>query len=321
MESVLPVILTSTENRFKDEDKRTNINTYVVQKKLGSGPFSKIKLAHNKNDSKYYAIKQYNKSVLKKKKELVKGKDGKTIYRDNFQDVLNEMRVMKQLNHENVITLHEVIDDPDSEKIYLVIDYCEKGQVIDWDDTNMKFFSCREEKVLSESEISRIMVQAVTGIEYLHGKGIVHRDIKPQNMLETSAGIIKLIDFDIAAINGKDLNINKTRGTLHFMSPEMCKKSLASGDEWKMCITSDIWALGVTLYCFIYQRLPFLEQSLIGLINCIENSPPPFLSAREISKELKDLLLKLLEKNPSKRIKLEDVRTHEWFKKQLVEKK
>lgn len=310
-------IETKKENRFKDGENKTNINDYVVIKKIGSGPFSKIKLALNKKDEKYYALKQYNKSVLKKKKELVRSKEGKTIYRDNFQDVLNEISVMKLLNHRNVIKLKEIIDDPDSEKIYLVEDYCEKGQIIDWDEKKMEFKSCREGKPIPEKELARIFKQVVAGLEYLHNSGIVHRDLKPQNILEKEDGTIVLIDYDIAAVNGVDLVINKARGTLHFMSPEMCKKSLASSDEWTVCITSDIWALGVTLYCFVYLKLPFFEDSLIGLINAIEGKDPTFLETRKISDELKDLLLKLLEKDPSKRIKLADVKNHEWFKANL----
>ena len=304
---------TTKENRFKDDKNRTNINDYIIEKKLGSGPYSKIKLGLNKVTSQYFALKQYNKAVLKKRKELVRSKEGKTIYRDNFQDVVNEITIMKLLNHKNVIKLFEVIDDPSSEKIYLVEEYCQKGQVIDWDEKKMVFKSCREEIRLSEKELARVFRQVVEGLDYLHGSNIVHRDLKPQNILECNDGTVKLIDYDIAAVNGTDLNINKARGTLHFMSPEMCKKSLATSDEWTVCLTSDIWALGVTLYAFVYLKLPFFEDSLIGLINSIENKDPPFLDEREISAELKDLMLKLLEKDPSQRIKLPDVKAHKWF--------
>lgn len=304
------------ESRVKGESKQKILGDYIIEKKIGSGPLSKIKLAFHSKEGKHYAIKQYNKALLLKKKELVRTKDGNTIYRDNFQDVLNEIEVMKLLKHQNVIKLVEVLEDLEKEKVYIVQEYCQKGQIIDWDENRMIFKSCREGKMLLEKELARVFKQIVTGLEYLHTNNLVHRDIKPQNILECEDGTVKLIDFDNAVVKQKDLVINKTKGTMHFMSPEMCKKSLASNDEWKNCITSDIWALGVTLYCFVFLKLPFLEQSLIGLITSIEKNTPKF-DSRPISKELKDLLSKLLEKNPKRRIKLEAVKTHDWFKVML----
>ena len=307
---------TKLEPGVTDENKQKTIGDYAMQKKIGSGPLSKIKLALHTKEQRYYAIKQYNKSLLLKKKELVRTKDGNTIYRDNFQDVINEISVMKLLNHPNVIKMVEVLEDPVKEKVYIVEEYCQKGQIIDWDENKMVFKSCRDGKALAEKEIARVFRQIVIGLEYLHTNNIVHRDLKPQNILEREDGTVKIIDFDIAVVKQKELIINKTRGTMHFMSPEMCKKSLASSDEWKNCITSDIWALGVTLYCFVFLKLPFLEQSLIGLITSIEKNSPK-LDSRVISKDLKDLLVKLLEKNPKKRIKLESIKSHGWFKVML----
>jgi len=251
---------------------------------------------------------------MKKKRELVKGKDGKVEYRDGFQDVLNEIYIMKKLNHEHVVRLHEVINDEKSEKIYLIMDYCALGQIIDWDDDKLEFFSKRTSKVLSEEELARIFWGTLSGLEYLHKMNIIHRDLKPQNILEDDKGIIKLVDFDISACYDKNLVINKTKGTLHFMSPELCKKT-ANYDDWFIGVSSDIWAYGVTLYCFVYLKLPFFDHSMIGLINAIENNTPKYHAFRDISPELKDLIEKLLEKNPKKRLKIEQIKSHAWFVK------
>ena len=251
---------------------------------------------------------------MKKKRELTKGKDGKVDYRDGFQDVLNEIEIMKKLNHVNVVRLHEVINDEKSEKIYLIIDYCERGQIIDWDDNKLEFYSKRPNKTFSEDELAYIFWYAINGLEYLHKNNMIHRDLKPQNLLEDANNIVKIADFDISVSYDKNVAINKTKGTLHFMAPELCKKA-ANYDDWFIGISSDIWALGVSLYCFVYLKLPFFDNSMIGLINAIENNQHKHLNIRDISIELKDLIDKLLEKNPKKRIKFDQIKNHPWFTK------
>jgi len=304
--------------KTKTEDGKSVINNYKIIKRLGEGPFSVVKLAECQITKKLVAMKIYNKTILQKKKELVRDKNGKVQYKDHLEDVLNEIKIMKKLNHPNVISLIEVINDPDYHKLYLVIDYCEKGSVVDWDDNKLTFSTKTKEPYLPEKEIARILHDVVKGLEYLHQNHIVHRDLKPQNMLQCEDGTIRLCDFDVAAEVHKDVVLNKTKGTLHFMAPELCKKNAKLEDSF-IGYTADIWALGVSLYCLTYLKLPFFDNSLVGLIEAIEKKEHKHKTKeRPASEELKDLIDRMLEKDPKKRITLAHIKAHKFFSKNEI---
>lgn len=314
-EELIPTKETTKIEKKKSEDGKSLINQYKVIKRLGEGPLSVVKLIECQNTKQLFACKMYNKTILQKKRELIRGKDGKVEYKDSLQDVYNEIKIMKKLYNTHIIRLHEVLDDPNWHKIYLVIDYCEKGAVLDWNEDKLIFSSKEFDEKLPEEEIARILFQTVKGLEYLHKINTVHRDIKPQNLLQCKDGLIKLADFDVAAEITKNVVLNKTKGTLHFMSPELCKKNSKVDDAF-IGYSSDIWALGVSLYCLTYYKLPFFDHSLIGLIGAIESKEHHhYPKEREISDELKGLIDRMLEKDPKRRITLKDVKNHDFFKK------
>lgn len=320
MDKTHPEGHTHTKETFKlvkkkTEDGKSLINQYKVLDRLGQGPFSVIKLVEDQETKKLYAAKTYNKNILQKNRELVRGKDGKVQYKDQLQDILNEIKIMKKLDHPNVIKLWEVINDPDHHKIYMIIDYCEKGCLVDWDDETLTFKSKTKDQYLPEEEIARMIGQIIKGLDYLHSNHIAHRDLKPQNMLQTQDGIIKLADFDVAAEIHKGVTLNKTKGTFHFMAPEICKKNPKLEDSY-IGYTSDIWSLGISLYCLTYMKLPFFDPNLIGLIEAIESkSHMHKTKERPASDDLKDLIDKMLEKDPKKRITLNHIKEHAFFKK------
>ena len=154
----------------------------------------------------------------------------------------------------------------------------------------------------------------------VHAIGIIHRDIKPQNILEDDKGNIKLGTFlkiylkaDFGVANKCEPNsttISGSEGTYHFMAPETLTRKDPNGYCGKK---SDIWSLGVCLYCFIFLELPFFENSLKGLIDSIIQKPLEISNKREISPELKDLLEKIQTKDAGERLQLEDIKKHPWF--------
>lgn len=153
----------------------------------------------------------------------------------------------------------------------------------------------------------------------VHDNGIIHRDIKPGNILLDKENNAKICifepkkyfksylnytgDFGLAFIMSNEDVLKSSKGTYHFMAPEMFnEKKIELGISGKM---ADIWSLGVTLYCLTFLVLPFYGKNTITLIDAIKSKTLKFPPERKISPELKKLFTKILEKNPKKRITLE----------------
>jgi serine/threonine protein kinase len=163
----------------------------------------------------------------------------------------------------------------------------------------------------------------------VHYQGVIHRDIKPANLLYSKDHVVKISDFGVSYFNkvlaGEgaasqrsdqvDRELAETAGTPAFFAPELCW----AGDnrhDYRHQITRsiDVWALGVTLYCFIFGQCPFIAATEYELFEVIPTQPlgfPEHLQHR-LDDDLKDLLQRLLEKNPQERITLEQVKTHPW---------
>jgi [calcium/calmodulin-dependent protein kinase] kinase len=208
----------------------------------------------------------------------------------------------------------------------------------------------------------------VLGLEYLHYEGVVHRDIKPANLLWTKEHRVKIADFGVSYFGrpvrdgepddtiseseardfDNDLELAKTVGTPAFFAPELCYTDMHNnrpGVQPRVTEQIDVWSLGVTLYCLIFARIPFLAEDEWQMFRKIANedvyipkrrlkpvdpstkpiekslytrvNKPPYrhddeLAYEDIDPELEDLLRKMLTKNPEKRIRLRDVKRHPW---------
>jgi calcium/calmodulin-dependent protein kinase kinase 2 len=139
----------------------------------------------------------------------------------------------------------------------------------------------------------------------VHAQGIIHRDIKPDNCLITEDDVLKIVDFGVSEMFEKDSDMTtaKSAGSPAFMPPELCvaKHGSVSGKA------ADIWSMGVTLYCLRFGTIPFERNVMVDLYEAIRNDNVDF-SKGDCSDELKDLLAKLLDKDPDKRIKMEQIR-------------
>jgi serine/threonine protein kinase len=160
---------------------------------------------------------------------------------------------MRDLNHHRLINLIEVLET--SSKIYLVIEYAGKGTV-------------SSIIPLSEESANKYFVQLIDGIEYLHEvKGVAHRDIKPENLLLTDNDDLKISDFgcahSILSGNGKDV-VNNVAGTYAFMSPELYNTNGIFKAK-----KVDIWAAGVTLFYFLFGKIPFTGRTIAELALCV----------------------------------------------------
>ncbi|KAF9955592.1 hypothetical protein BGZ65_003302 [Modicella reniformis] len=366
--SPLPEPVKETFMMVKDVDPMTGskmINNYIIVRELGRGVHGKVKLYRDTETDDLRAIKIVEKHT---RKFLGRGQT------TNEQRIRREIAIMKKCIHPNVVRLIEVIDDPKQEKIHLVLEYMEGGEVR-WRDTESN-------PVLSLENARSIFRDVVLGLEYLHIQGIIHRDIKPANLLLSSDGTVKISDFGVSHFSekialehgpgsttkvnmglhssesssrrsqlelGDDLELAKTAGSPAFFAPELCYASELSpvcetednapffllpptssnnpstpgtnnagqgyGPRPPISKAIDTWALGVTLYCFVYGRCPFTAETEFELFNIIPRMEPsydPVPGRESISPELKDLLSRLLEKDVSKRITLQEVKEHPW---------
>lgn len=298
---------------------------YELLQSLGQGQFGKVLLARDKSvtPAKYYAIKTINR--IDTSRLITK------TYMSHTTKIKREIRIMKECDHPNVVKLFSVIDDMKYDKILLVLEYCQFGE-IDW-----KKYNHYHEKYLKDGSkslpLNKVLRDVANGLEYLHlFKHIIHRDLKPSNLLISRDRTIKISDFGVSLILENNANddkeLGKTMGTPAFFAPELCqfvnKRLLMLNDkdllESKIDARIDIWSLGVVLYCLFYHRLPFEGHNEFSLFKNIVNGPIKFPRAVESaksrpqdSKELEylvDLLKKLLSKDPSQRPTLQEIKAH-----------
>lgn len=256
------------------------LKEYVVnRKRIGKGSFSTIYKGYSTKTNKNYAIKEI---VFDKKQKKL--------------NIKREFSLLKKLNHPNIIKLHDVIIDTNLNNIYFIIDYFPKGDLAQF----------LKKRALKEKYCKKYLKQLSCGLEYLLSKNILHRDLKPQNILLTEAYDIKLTDFGFARIIDKNEMINTLCGSPMYMAPEIINKRDYN-------IKSDLWSVGIIMYEMLYGHVPFHVNNFIELIKKINNENIVFDSNIIISNECHNLLISLLQKNPTQRINWDAFFIHPWF--------
>lgn len=223
MEPVLP-----GEGGEKEALGVRKVGEYTILERLGEGSFGKVHLCMRSDQR--FAVKIYKKSFLRRKKQYGTSVDGRMTCRTALQSLSKEIAIMKSLTHRNVVRLHDVVDSENSDKIYmstsqLVIDYCGLGEVLRWDAERRQYHSFRASERFDEFVLSMRFREMVCGLEYcecysVHANRIVHRDIKPQNILVDEEGVVKIADFGQATIFEYSDQLTNTVGTIQFLAPE-----------------------------------------------------------------------------------------------------
>lgn len=213
--------------------------------------------------------------------------------------IKEEIAIMKKLNHPNLVQLIEVLDDPSEDSLYMVMEMCKKGVVMRID------LDLEAQADPYPADTCRLYFRdLILGIEYLHAQGIVHRDIKPDNCLINHEDVLKIVDFGVSEMFEKDSEMRtaKSAGSPAFLPPELCvvKHGDVSGRA------ADIWSMGVTLYCLKYGRIPFQKTQIFDLYDAIKEEEPEFRD--EHDEAFLDLMRKLFEKDPAKRITMSELR-------------
>lgn len=300
-----PTMETRRISMSNSSDGFIQLNQYKLKDEIGKGSYGIVKLAYNEADETHYAMKILSKRRLMKKAGFFRRppptRDGKSPIRPSthpLERVYREIAVLKKLDHSNIVRLVEVLDDPEEDNLYMAFELMEKGEVMD----------VPTDKPLPEVTAWKYFRDIVQGIEYLHYQKIIHRDIKPSNLLLSDDDHVKIADFGVSnEFTGNDVYLSGTAGTPAFMAPEtLSEKGNFSGRGL------DIWAMGVTLYCFVYGRCPFEDDMILSLHKKILEDSVIFPEKPTVSDGLKDLILKMLDKNPDTRITLSNIKEHSW---------
>ncbi|XP_022756101.1 serine/threonine-protein kinase GRIK1-like isoform X1 [Durio zibethinus] len=283
-----PVKETNKIIRSEDENGNKMVNEYVRECKIGSGSYGKVVLYRNSVDGKQYAIKAFHKSHLLKLR-VAPSETAMT-------DVLREVLIMKMMEHPNIVNLIEVIDDPSTDQFYMVLEYVEGKWVCE---------GSGPPGGIGEDTARKYVRDIVSGLMYLHAHNIVHGDIKPDNLLISSTGMVKIGDFSVSQVfEDDDDELRRSPGTPVFTAPECCLGLTYHGKA------ADTWAVGVTLYCMVLGKYPFLGETLQDTYDKIVNNP--LILPNDMNPELRNLLEGFLCKDPKQRMTLNAVAEHSW---------
>jgi serine/threonine protein kinase len=215
---------------------------------------------------------------------------------------LQEIKLLRHLQHANIISMRECLSR--GSHVYIVLEFC-----------SFNLDELLQDQVEGKFHVSiarRYFYQLCSAVNYLHSLGVVHRDIKPQNMLLTNCGNLKLIDFGVSHVlsmwDRNDLCTNY-EGSPLFQAPEI----VVGGREYRG-FKADVWSCGVTLYLMLYGQYPFIDEALLGLYDKILAEDVVIPSHDPTTMALTDLLVSMLDKDCSKRADIGQVLEHPWLK-------
>lgn len=263
-------------------DGRASVDFYGFGKVLGTGSFGEVRLAWHRLAGVKVAIKSYEKSRITDASQ--------------WKRVQQEVEVLQRLNHPHVLRMFETIDTP--KRIHIATEFCSGGNLCTY---------VKGKGRLSEAEARRIFTQLLAGIEYLHAQGIVHRDIKLENVLfaDEKQDSVKLVDFGFAVLVADPWRrLRVFCGTPSYMAPEICQRREYLGRP------VDVWSLGVLLYAMLVGRFPFAGKTYPDLYKRIIAGQINFPD--HLSPSSRDLLRRMLTVDPARRLSMPHVETHPW---------
>ncbi|XP_063764160.1 MAP/microtubule affinity-regulating kinase 3a isoform X5 [Eleginops maclovinus] len=266
-------------SRGSEEPQQPHVGNYRLLKTIGKGNFAKVKLARHILTGREVAIKIIDKTQLNP---------------NSLQKLFREVRIMKILNHPNIVKLFEVIET--ERTLYLVMEYASGGEVFDYLVAHGR---------MKEKEARAKFRQIVSAVQYCHQKHIVHRDLKAENLLLDADMNIKIADFGFSNEFTMGNKLDTFCGSPPYAAPELFQGKKYDGPE------VDVWSLGVILYTLVSGSLPFDGQNLKELRERVLRGKYriPFY----MSTDCENLLKRFLVLNPTKRGTLEQIMKDRWI--------
>lgn len=266
--------------------KQWCFDDFELGKLLGKGRFGNVYIAKEKKTQYTVALKVLNKAEL-----LDMHAEGQ---------LRREIEIQSELTHANILRLFGFFFDED--RIFLILEFAPGGELY-------KYLKEECGGRFCEEEAARFVYDLSSALRHCHGKNVIHRDLKPENLLLDANKRLKIADFGWSVHAVSSDRRTTVCGTLDFLSPEMCRRQ-----EYDTRV--DLWAVGVLMYEMLYGNAPFEEVSQEATMQRIEEVDLHFPENTDtfyVSSAAKDLIRKLLQRDPTKRIPLTRVLSHPWI--------
>jgi serine/threonine protein kinase len=274
-------------NTKSNKKPQWSLKDFDIGKPLGHGKFGHVYLAREKASRYVCALKVLFKSQLAKA--------------DVAHQLRREIEIQSHLRHPHVLRLYGYFYD--TNRIYLILEYSNGGEL---------YKILQAERTFSEAKTAKYISQLASALHYCHSKHVIHRDIKPENLLLSKDGDIKIADFGWAVHTPLGNRRTTLCGTLDYLPPEMIE-----GREHDQMV--DVWSLGVLMFEFLTGSPPFMSASYEKTYKKITKVQINWPERLSISAEARDLINKLLVKDASNRISLENVLKHPFITQNLPE--
>ena len=272
------------KNKEKEDDEKEyskKIGDYILFEQIGQGTFSKVTRAFHIITEQIVAVKILDKQKIEDEIDI--------------ERIIREIEILRSISHPNISQMFETYSTVHN--FYLMMEYVDGGDLFDYISDNC---------YLPEQKACFFFRQLVSVMEYLAELGISHRDIKPENiLLDKDHSNIKVIDFGLSNYCMEHELLHSSCGSPCYASPEMLSGNPYSG------ITTDLWSAGIVLYSMLVGALPFDDQELHKLYEQIKLGK--FYIPSTLSLEAIDLLKKILQVDPKKRISIQELKEHKWF--------
>ena len=280
----------------KNEEEKVGLRNFEKLKMIGKGTFGKVHMVENITDGKIYAMKSIRKD--------------KIIDNDHFESTQMEKQILMNNEHPFLIKMSYVFQS--KHKVYFVMDFIRGGEL---------YTHLNNEKKFAEDKARFYALQIIMSIGYLHQQDIVYRDVKPENILIGEDGYLHLADFGLTKSIKRGELATTFCGTHEYLAPEIIKQQ-------GYCRAVDWWACGILIYDMIVGMSPFIHKNQSKMYELIEKAKVRFpdrdTHGIEMSSDVKNLICKLLTKDPKKRLGskggMEEIISHAWFKDVDIDK-